>query len=232
MQEHEPAISQAFEQPEIVVTAGGTRENIDDVRYIGNFSSGHLGIGMADTYARLGYSVLLLAPTDSVERFGLPEGVAHQAFTSATSLQERLYEISKPELVVHAAAVSDYTPEKFSGKLSSDEDELVVRLRRNPKILHGLRDHFGETTKIVGFKLLSGVSEATLVQTALRQIAQSRTNMCIANDLQDIGERRKLYAISADGTYRPIVGDTTSVARATAQHTAIEELGYVVIRTT
>lgn len=198
--------------PDVVITSGGTQERIDDVRYIGNFSGGRLGRAMAESYAQLGHQVLLLAPNSVAERFGIPDGVEHRSFSSAQSLEEAIHEIPEAKLVLQAAAVSDYTPERCEGKISSDQEELVIRLKRNPKILKGLRQHFGEQTQIVGFKLLSSVSENELIDVAQTQISNCQTDACIANDLQDIKETRKIHIVKPDGSYQTISGDTEEVA--------------------
>jgi phosphopantothenoylcysteine synthetase/decarboxylase len=212
--------------PEVLITAGGTREQIDDVRYIGNFSGGRLGHALAETYANLGHQVTLLAPKDVPERLGLPEGVNHQPFTSAESLRETMLSIPAARLVLHAAAVSDYTPERTAGKISSDEDELVIRCRRTPKILKALREHFGDKTNIVGFKLLSGVPETELIDTATKQIEVCKTDACIANDLEQLGLNRRLHIVEPGGEYQTIEGDTQSVARQISQALPVREVAY------
>jgi phosphopantothenate---cysteine ligase (CTP) len=202
-----------YDCPEVVITAGGTREKIDDVRYIGNFSGGRLGHALAESYARMGSRVLLLTPSEVPDRFGLPQGVEHQPFTSADSLDRAMKAVPAARMVLHAAAVSDYTPVCTEGKISSDQDELVVRLSRTPKILPKLRDYFGDCTTIIGFKLLSGVSEDDLVETATKQITDNQTNFCIANDLQEIGRQsRRLHVVRSDGTYDTLSGSTREVA--------------------
>jgi phosphopantothenoylcysteine synthetase/decarboxylase len=202
-----------MEHREVIVTAGGTREQIDDVRYIGNFSGGRLGHSLAAQYAWRGHKVLLLAPERVVDRFGLPEGVEHEPFTSAESLRDRLLAQASARLILHAAAVADYMPERTYGKLSSENEELTLQLKRTPKILPSLRDHFGSETTIVGFKLLSGVREEELIEAATGQIQASGTDLCIANDLQNIGKQREVHIVQPDGHYGTIRGTNEGVAR-------------------
>ena len=213
--------------PDVIVTAGGTRENIDDVRYIGNFSSGRLGHALATEYANSGLSVLLLAPNLVPERFGLPCGVQHEPFTSAESLRTALLAQSGARLILHAAAVADYTPVTVEGKISSDQDELDIHLTRVPKILPLLRVHFGNESTIVGFKLLSGVSEESLVETATKQIATNQTDFCVANDLQELGRSRRLHIVEPDGNYTTLEGDTQTVAEKLALAVAAKEVHRV-----
>lgn len=172
--------------PEVIITAGGTKESIDDVRYIGNFSSGRFGHALAQQYASEGHDTTLLAPTATIERFGDIPGVDHVPFTSASDLQTKLLGYSAAQLVLHAAAVSDYTLEQVPGKISSSQEQLSLHLTKTPKILGLLRDHFGAHTTLVGFKLLSNVSTQELIDVASEQIKLNKTDYCVANRLEDI----------------------------------------------
>lgn len=215
---------QLVNTPEVLITAGGTRESVDDVRYLGNFSGGRFGHALAGAYANLGHSVLLLAPNIVVERFGLPNGVEHQDFTSADSLRTRILAVPAARLILHAAAVADYTPKRVEGKISSDGDEIVMHLHRVPKILPDLREHFGESSEIVGFKLLSGVTEPELIDTAVKQIATSRTDKCIANDLQELKQSRRLHVVAPNGDYETLEGETQAIAYDVASIIKIKNL--------
>lgn len=217
--------------PDVVITAGGTREPIDDVRYITNISSGGLGHALAKEYASFGGKVLLLSPKITMQKFGDIHGVQHKEFTSAEDLRQQLLSIEGARIVLQAAAVSDYTPVKvIEGKMSSNEEKLTIELERTPKILPELRDHFGNKTKIVGFKLLSGVDESVLITTAVRQIAAARTDLCIANDLKELNSgSRRLHIVGSDGKYNTVSGSTPEVAKQVVQAVSseyIEELTY------
>lgn len=210
-----PGNTAHIEQRDIVITAGGTREQIDDVRFVSNFSGGALGHALAEEFASYDRNVLLLAPRAVTDRYGEIEGVEHRTFSSCADLDEKLKSIKSARVVMQAAAVADYSPVISEGKISSNEDELVIRMRRNPKILASLREHFGKHTYIVGFKLLSGVSSGELLETARNQIAANRTDMCVANDLKSIHPRtRTVYAVPR-GQYPSlrINGSTREVAR-------------------
>jgi phosphopantothenoylcysteine synthetase/decarboxylase len=172
-------------QPDVIITAGGTKEPIDDVRYIGNFSSGRFGHALAQQYASNGHSVALLSPKSVTERFGEIKGVTDAHFGSADELKNLLLGYRAAELVLHSAAVSDYTPTRQQGKISSNREELSIRLMRTPKILSMLRDHFGSATTLVGFKLLSQVPTDELITVANEQISKNKTNYSIANRLED-----------------------------------------------
>lgn len=81
-----------------------------------------------------------------------------------------------------AMAVSDFEPEPSTGKLSSDADELMIRCRATPKVIRRVKD-WSPSTYLVGFKLLSNVSEAALIEAAVRSNAANRADLTVANDL-------------------------------------------------
>jgi len=206
--------------PEIVITAGGTKEYIDDVRYVSNFSSGRLGVALANQHAKMGYRVTLLAPNSTMQRFDVDKGIEHQNFVTSEDLDNRLKSFGEGVLAVfQAAAVSDYVPLQVDGKISSTEDELTVKMTRNKKILPELRNYFGVYTQLIGFKLLSHVEEEELIAVAVRQIETAGTDMCVANDLSDVGEERKLHIVDATGLVGSVAGGLEMVADAIA-HTA------------
>lgn len=182
---------------EIVITAGGTREKIDDVRYVGNCSSGRLGHEIAKRYAELpDHRVTLIAPNETMRRYGEIEGVRHEPFVTARDLRESLLGVKAADVVYHSAAVADYTPVFQAGKIPSDQDELVVRMRRVPKILADLREHFGKQTTIVGFKLLSNAWDYDLERAAKEQIDACGIDFCVANDLNDVrADYRKILLV-------------------------------------
>lgn len=200
------------QSPDVVITAGGTREQIDDVRYVSNFATGELGHTLAETYKDLGYNVTLLAAGNVTERFGRLSGVNHVDFASAADLQQKILGIPEARLILHSAAVSDYTPIPHDGKLSSDQDELIIRMVRVAKILPLLRPHFGSDTTVVGFKLLSGVDESELIMAGQRQIETCGTNLCIANDLRLMSARRRIHILAQDGTYQTFDGSVPDLA--------------------
>lgn len=207
---------------DVVITAGGTRELIDDVRFIGNLPTGKLGYELAKAYSQLGYSVLLLAPKFVIDLYGKLENIEHIPFFSALDLERELLNVESAKLVIHSAAVSDYTPIRVYGKISSDEDEITITLKRNPKIIANLRDHFGAKTTIVGFKLLSGVPETKLISIAKNQISANNTDICVANDFQELKETRRIHIVQKDGSYETLVETAESLAIKLSQALPVE----------
>lgn len=210
---------------DVLITAGATIEPVDNVRFVSNFSTGKLGHALAKTYRDRGHKVLLFAPKLTMELYGTIPGITHIRFTSAKDLEEALQKVVEVKLAIHSAAVSDYTPaKKVNGKISSDQDKLVIELDRTPKILAGMREQFGRKTKIVGFKLLSDVAEADLISVAQKQIIDNCTDLCVANDLKDVHDRRKVHIVQRDGSYTTLTNGVQELAVEISQSISLEAI--------
>lgn len=177
----------------ILITAGGTKEPIDDVRYITNFSSGALGRAFANLAAWRGHHVVLLAPQEIERTTGqLHRNVEHRPFRSTASLKDEITKAARErkwDLVLQSAAISDFTPAKTTqGKIRSREagDEINIPLVKTPKLLASFREWFGEGAFLVGFKLLSGMSDEERLQIAQDQISSYGTDLCFENDLTQV----------------------------------------------
>jgi 8-oxo-dGTP pyrophosphatase MutT (NUDIX family) len=202
-----------------LVTAGGTRVPIDDVRYISNGSKGRFPWQIALALARRNIRVTVVGSGELFERVRhqLPANILFRPFTTydqlASTMAEEL-DRRRPDLLFMAAAVSDYGPAEASeGKISSDRDELVIRLRKLPKILEGLRKACGKETFIVGFKLTSGAPAERTIAAAREQIARCRINMVVANDLSTIGGgRHPVTLVTPEGGSIPVDGLREEVA--------------------
>lgn len=118
----------------VVVTAGPTREKIDGVRYLSNYSSGKMGFAIADAAARRGATVHLVSGPVSLPT---PPGVKRHDVESAEQMLETARSLfSECDLFIGAAAVADYRPEKpLEGKIKKKDEEMELRLVRNPDIL-------------------------------------------------------------------------------------------------
>src|SRR5262245_35822274 len=105
---------------QLLITSGGTREPIDDVRYVGNSSTGALGCAFAREALQRGYCVRLLKGQGALEPEA-SERLQVVSFSSAADLRERFLELAKVGerffAIVHAAAVADFTPARTSGKI-------------------------------------------------------------------------------------------------------------------
>ncbi len=140
----------------ILVTAGGTREPLDPVRFLGNRSSGKQGVALAQAAAARGADVVLVVANidDGVLRDG-PAGFAVRHVSTTAELREAaLEEAATADVVVMAAAVADYRPESVAaGKIKKETqgDTLELRLVRNPDILRELTAARREGQLVIGF---------------------------------------------------------------------------------
>jgi len=198
------------ERLEVVVTSGGTISKIDDVRHIGNFSSGTTGALIAEEFLRKGAKVhyvygsgaklpfkrsLNLNPQKPFEdeasrlekiyrEFQEYEGmlIEHPASTFEQYLGtvEDVLTKNPVDVIVLAAAVSDYSAKKQNGKISSDNENMQIELYRNPKVISLIKKWRPEVFQ-VGFKLLAGVSLHRLVQTAYNHGLKNNSDLTVAN---------------------------------------------------
>nr|WP_246433946.1 phosphopantothenoylcysteine decarboxylase [Spirochaeta isovalerica] len=183
-----------------MITSGGTEEPIDGVRYITNFSTGKTGAVIADRLTDLGADVTLLHG----KRAHLPEKDMEQySFTSFASLDEKLEELLSSEdfdAIIHLAAVSDYTVDYIEtedgkritpddkGKISSDSDGLILRLKRNYKILQRLKTYSrrGKELLVIGFKLTDTDSKVEMAEAVTKQLKGGFVDLVVHNNLRDI----------------------------------------------
>lgn len=136
----------------IVVTAGGTREPLDPVRFLGNRSSGKQGVAIADAARARGAEVTLIAANLEVAE---PDGCDIRHVSTALELQQAVTDAARgADVVVMAAAVADYRPGDVSEtkiKKDAGDDGLTIELVRNPDILAGLGHAPHDGTLLVGF---------------------------------------------------------------------------------
>jgi phosphopantothenoylcysteine decarboxylase/phosphopantothenate--cysteine ligase len=160
----------------VVVTAGGTREAIDPVRYLGNRSSGQMGVSIARAAADAGARVVLIAgPT--VEH--VPAGMDVRRVESARDMQAAVeHEVPGADVLIMAAAVADFRPrEQHAQKLKKreGEDELTLELVKNPDIIAGVD---GVSIVKVGF----AAETENLLRNATAKLTSKGLAMIVAND--------------------------------------------------
>lgn len=165
----------------VLVTAGGTREAIDPVRYVGNRSSGKMGYALAAAAAARGAEVVLVSGPVSL---AAPAGVRVVAVESALEMREAvLAEFSITDIVIKAAAVADYRPECAEPqKIKKNSAKLVLELIKNPDILAELGS---KKTKqfLVGF----AAETQDLLKHATEKLRKKNLDMLVANDVSLAG---------------------------------------------
>ncbi len=177
-----------------VITAGPTFEPLDNVRRLTNFSTGRLGSELVNFLAARGHELTLLIGQHATWRGERHAGKV-ETFTTTANLRDRLCALATEPIdaVFHAAAVSDFgfgkiwlrspggeLKELHAGKLSTRQGTLVAELVPTPKIIYELREWYPKAL-LVGWKYEVDGERPTVVHLAQKQIAECRTDACVAN---------------------------------------------------
>ncbi|WP_209324814.1 bifunctional phosphopantothenoylcysteine decarboxylase/phosphopantothenate--cysteine ligase CoaBC [Brevibacterium renqingii] len=171
----------------IVISAGGTREALDPVRFLGNRSSGKQGIALARAARAAGSQVELVAANiDSGLLRTLPADIDVQHVESTLELQAAMRAAqSDADALIMAAAVADYRPAATaeSKMKKSGDDGLTLRLVQNPDILRGLVDDRPEGQIIVGFAAETGDPDTAAVDYARAKFLRKGVDLLVFNDV-------------------------------------------------
>lgn len=165
-----------------LVTAGPTYEAIDPVRFVGNRSTGTMGIAIAEELAARGAEVtLVLGPSE----IPVPHNVQTTKVTSAIEMYEAsLKYITNSDIIVMAAAVSDYTPDKaLKEKIKKDDDILSLQLIKTKDILSKAGELKKEHQTLVGFALETNNEK----ENALKKLSKKNADLIVLNSLNDDG---------------------------------------------
>ncbi len=162
-----------------LVTAGPTYEAIDPVRFIGNHSSGKMGVAIANELQRRGADVILVAGPMHIATVGLKRVDVQSASGMFDACMEVEYDIA-----VMSAAVADYTPVQPSGtKLKKSDNEFELRLTKTKDILSALGGRKKSGQVLVGFALETDNEH----ENALKKLKAKNADMIVLNSLQDKG---------------------------------------------
>lgn len=235
----------------ILVTSGGTKIPIDRVRDITNMSKGTFGSKIATELLLMGHDVLFFAAERSRSPFKLEVDLlngewidiaekclkvynklkqvrehyreyTYKTFDEYRDRLERIVRLECPDVVILAAAVSDYGVDNpVNGKIRSN-DMLTIKLSQLPKIIYYIKEWHSDC-KLVGFKLLVDSKDYQLIEAADRSIADNKCDMIVANDLQDIKEgKHRIHLVFPDHTkgitYKTDLNDPNYLARMVAEH--------------
>ena len=200
----------------ILITSGGTSEKIDRVRSITNHSTGRLGKIIAETFLDKGDQVTLVTTPKAVHPATHPNLTIVQIENVAELLEALEPLVHTHDALIHAMAVSDYTPVYMTGleavaassdmteflnktnsesKISSQDDVQVLFLKKTPKII-SLVKKWKPDIRLIGFKLLVDVSKEELFKTARATLIKNQAEIIVANDLTDISNHEhKAYLV-------------------------------------
>lgn len=180
-QETSPEEREWWQGKRVLITAGPTREEIDPVRYISNYSSGKMGYALAGQARKLGAEVTLVSGPVDLEQ---PHGVRLIPVQSAEEMfQAVVSQFNDIDVVIKAAAVADYKPaEKATQKMKKSEELLTLTLEKTPDILQ----YLGSIKKdqiLVGF-----AAETNLVEEyAMQKLERKNADFIVANDVTQEG---------------------------------------------
>jgi len=203
----------------ILITSGGTSEKIDRVRSITNHSTGRLGKIIAETLLDKGDQVTLVTTPKAVRPAAHPNLTIVQIENVAELLESLKPLVHTHDVLIHAMAVSDYTPVYMTGleavaaspdmteflnktnsesKISSQDDVQVLFLKKTPKII-SLVKKWNPDIRLIGFKLLVNVTKEELLKTARASLIKNQAEIIVANDLTEISnQEHSAYLVGKD----------------------------------
>jgi len=174
--------SSKLKNKKVLMTAGPTIEYIDPVRVITNLSSGKTGTLLASELISAGAKVTLIyGPGNQTPSKGIK---VINVTTSKEMFDATKKELKKKfDIVVMAAAASDYTPENPSkSKIKSDKKSLIIRLKKAPKIIDLVRK-YQKNALLVGFKAETNLTKTALIKSSQKKMKESGTDIIVANDI-------------------------------------------------
>lgn len=187
----------------ILVTGGGSEEPIDNVRSISNFSTGKTSAFLSDYFVQHGNKVTELV-SEKAQKPQKASFITYKTFAQLSALLEQECKSEKYDAIIHAAAVSDYSPysivvdatEYPVGSFSKIPSgiELSIKMKKNPKLLDNIKMWCKNKTKVFGFKLTSNATEQER-KIAVKKIFDANKNknlvpdFVVSNDLSEITEK-------------------------------------------
>ncbi|MBN2643982.1 MAG: bifunctional phosphopantothenoylcysteine decarboxylase/phosphopantothenate--cysteine ligase CoaBC [Desulfuromonadaceae bacterium] len=183
----------------LLITAGPTREELDPVRYISNYSSGKMGYALARAAQQRGAEVYLISGPTALP---VPPGVRRKSVVSALEMRDAvLAAMDYSSVVIKSAAVADYRPRQMAThKLKKTSDDMRVELEKNPDIL-------AELGQVKQGRILVGFAAETrdLLAHAAEKLARKNLDLIVANDVTQQGagfnvDTNIVKLLHADGT--------------------------------
>jgi phosphopantothenoylcysteine decarboxylase/phosphopantothenate--cysteine ligase len=183
----------------VLVTAGGTREPLDAVRFVGNRSSGRMGVALAEEAQRRGAEVTLIASNLAVPA---PGGIEVVQARTAAEVERSTTSHAGADVVLMAAAVSDYRPSQTDdAKRPKDEQTWTIDLEPTADVLRGLGERRRNGQVLVGF---AAETAEDGLERARKKLADKKVDLIVYNDVSrdDVGfdaEDNEVVIVSAQG---------------------------------
>jgi phosphopantothenoylcysteine decarboxylase/phosphopantothenate--cysteine ligase len=185
----------------VLVTAGGTKENIDGIRYLSNLSTGRTASEIANYFSIRKHSLTYLHAVDSVIPTVKCELISFSNFTSLNDLMKTTLSSDDYDVVIHNAAVSDYSIESatidgetfsipLDKKINSEVENISFRLEKNFKILDRIKSYSqNKNIFVVAFKFTNSIDKEERIKSVKRTFTDSSCDLVIHNDLGDRNEK-------------------------------------------
>ena len=205
--------SKELKGKKVIITAGGTREFIDTVRYISNRSSGKMGYALAEeAFFRGAKKVLLVSAARNIPR---PYGVEIKYVEGSSQMKKEILKVfGDSDITIMAAAVSDIVPKKkYDFKLEKKNGILSkIKFKENENILSCLSENKKRGQYLVGFAAENGIS----VRKVLEKVKDKSIDMMVANDISKEGigmesDYNRVEIIRKDGTVKKLARDRKRV---------------------
>lgn len=186
----------------VLVSAGGTREPLDAVRFVGNRSSGRMGVALAGEARRRGAEVTLIASNLAV---AAPEGVEVVEAPTAADVERAITARAEADIVLMAAAVSDYRPlETEEAKRPKDKESWQIELEPTVDVLQALGERRTNGQVLVGFAAETGENG---LERARAKLTAKRVDLIVYNDVsrEDVGfdtSENEVVLLSSTGERR------------------------------
>jgi phosphopantothenoylcysteine decarboxylase/phosphopantothenate--cysteine ligase len=181
----------------ILITAGGTREYIDGVRYIGNLSTGKTGAQLADFYTSKGYQVTWIGAIHSIQPSLSCTKHFYETYTDLVYILEKILSNQHFDSILQAAAISDFSVSSIkinnqdilvnvNAKLPTS-DSMDLKLKKNPKLVNQLRSWSkNKAIKVFAFKLTNTENLSERLSAVNKLLNQDSIDYVIHNDLSEI----------------------------------------------
>ena len=210
----------------ILITSGGTKEKIDNVRYITNLSTGNTGAAFADYFSAEGYNVTFIKSRDSK----LPENkvdiIEYDDFNSISNILKSELHDNSYHSVIHLAAISDYSPDKIiiggieeklpaDLKFSSVNDSITVSFKRNEKIIDKIKDWSkNDKIQLIGFKFVNAANSIDKEKIIKKLFSSSNADFIVYNSNEyRVENMQKGFEIISKTGNSEIAEDAESLAQ-------------------
>lgn len=196
---------------DVLIIGGSTAQPIDAMRVLTNRSSGKTAIALANQAFRKGAEVELWYGWSSE---GIPHWIEHvERFTTVDDLLELVGNSPMDfDVILLCAAISDYSPDQYPGKIPSGTEELTITLHPTPKVIERIREKAPQAL-LVGFKAESEISEADLLIRAGERMTEVGCELMVANLLEDVGiQETRAFILDREGDVGEVTGSREKLA--------------------